>query len=166
MRPFFFGGVYVNKIQKLITTTRTLLNNPMVVFIIFCQMFAQFRVTSEYLKYNGVMAAIFMSFALCLAHVIPTYAAYVVGDGSGLARAPGLKSKIEFVLLGGILALILSLTFTYCVLGVLCQPLLPIIVNPSIVSAGVAGLIAAAYGSLLDVACVFVILAQGGTGDE
>ncbi len=156
----------MKKFLESVTKTKSLLKrNPFLVFLFVVQMFVQSQV-GHFLQLNGILAATVMSFALALAHVIPAYAVYVVGDGSGLAKAPGLKGKLEFMFLGAFLALILSLTFTYCVLGIACQPLLPLVIDPSIATAGTAGLFASGLGSLFDVTAVAIIFARGGLNED
>ncbi len=157
----------MNKFLEIFAKMNALVKrNPMLVFFFAMQMYLQWQTTGHFLQLNGFLSAVAMSFALALAHIIPAYCVYVIGDGTGLAKAPGLKYKLEFMFLGELLALILSLTFTYGILGVACQPFLSMVVDPSIASAGLAGFFASALGSLLDVSCVAVIFAQGGLNDE
>lgn len=156
----------MNKFQQHLAKTNALLKkNPMVGFLFVIQMVLQLQVSSQFLQFNSSLAAGIMCFALAVAHLIPAYYVYVIGDGTGLARAPGLTSKLEFMFLGIILALILSLTFTFCVLGIGCQPFLSLVVAPTVATAGTAGCFAAGLGSLLDVTSVFIIFALGGLTD-
>lgn len=134
------------------------MHNPLFVFAIASQMMIQFRVTVEFLQFSGLLSAVLMSAALTVGHIIPAYAAYVIGQGT--------KSKIGFAILGGAIAFILALTFVYCVLGVLCQPQLSLVVDPTIRSVALTGVFSAAYGAFLDVVFVFAFLAQGGLGNE
>lgn len=148
----------MNKFQKLITTATIIMHNPLFVFAIASQMLIQFRVAIEFLQFSGLLSAVLMSAALTAAHIIPAYAAYVIGQGR--------KSKIGFALLSGAIAFVLALTFSYCVLGVLCQPILSLVVDPTIRSVALTGVFSAAYGAFLDVVFVSAFLAQGGLGNE
>ncbi len=134
------------------------MHNPLFVFAVASQLMIQFRVAAEFLQFSGLLSAVLMSAALTVAHIIPAYAAYVIGKG--------LKSKIGFAILGGGVAFILALTFAYCVLGVLCQPQLSLVVDPTIRSVALTGIFSAAYGAVLDVVFVSAFLAYGGLGNK
>jgi len=140
--------------------------NPVLLVFFLAQMVLQVEVAGRFMQMNGWLASLVMAFALAVAHLIPAYSVYVVGDGTGLAKAPGLKSKVEFMLLGTILAFILSASFTYCVLGIACQPFMQLVTGTSVNAVGLSGLIASALGSLVDVTAIAAIFAFGGLGDE
>lgn len=156
----------MNKFLGFLTKAKAVMFDPMILYTFAIQMIVQYQAANYGLAVNGILAGLVLSFALALAHVIPAYSVYVVGEGSGLGKAPGLKSKVTFMLLGTILAFVFSATFTYGVLGVACQPFLPLVANPTVSSIGMTGLLAAGLGSVYDVIAISAILAHGGWGDK
>ena|GEM_PF-4713868 len=150
----------------LAKTKAVVQRNPILLAFFLMQMVLQSEVAGRFMQLNGWFGTLVMSFALAAAHLIPAYSVYVLGDGTGLAKAPGLISKVGFMLLGAILASVLAASFTCGVFGIACQPFLQLVISPSINAVGMAALVASALGSLVDVIAIAAIFAFGGLGDE